>query len=70
MRCEPHPTLSPTDLPLAPYGAPGRQIRKECIFAPAGQALLRKNAPRTGKAGPADYIEGGCPLHIPLVLFQ
>ena len=41
-----------------PFRAPGRQIRKECIFAPAGQALLRKNAPRDVHAAAADYNQG------------
>ena len=40
------------------FDTPGRQIRKERIFAPAGQALLRKNAPRGVHAAAADYHQG------------
>ena len=40
--------------------------RKETIFAPGWQAILRENGPRPGKAGPADRTEGACgPLQIP-----
>ena len=54
------------DLPVGPEGPPGRQIRKESIFALGWQANLRKNAPRAVHAGAADYTEGGCgPLQIP-----
>ena len=67
----PLPTLSPTDLPLVPIGTPGRQIRKESIFAPGWQANLRKNAPRTGKAGTADLSSGGgFPLITPTLTWQ
>ena len=41
------------------YGAPGRKRCKESIFALAGQALLRKNAPRTAHVAAADYTWRG-----------
>ena len=43
-----------------PFGTPGRKRRKESIFALAGHALLRKNAPRSAQAAAADYIWRGC----------
>ena len=42
------------------YGAPGRKRCKESIFALAGQALLRKNAPRTAHVAAADYSWRDC----------
>ena len=43
-----------------PFGTPGRKRCKESIFALAGQALLRKNAPRTAHVAAADYTWSGC----------
>ena len=43
-----------------PCGTPGRKRRKESIFALAGHALLRKNAPRTAQVAAADYTRRGC----------
>ncbi len=43
-----------------PCGTPGRKRRKESIFALAGQALLRKNAPRTAHVAAADCTWRGC----------
>ncbi len=41
---------APSDLPLAPYGAPGRQIRKE--------VFLMENPVLTGKAAENDHTRG------------
>ena len=43
-----------------PCGTPGRKRRKESIFALAGHALLRKNAPRSAQVAAADYTWRGC----------
>ena len=63
--CDP-PTEPPNGFASRTFGPPGRQIRKVCIFAPQKwggllfltMILLRKNTPRTGEAGPADYDQG------------
>ena len=52
------PTEPPDGFASRVFDAPGRQIRKVRIFAPAGQALLRKNAPRGVHAAAADFHQG------------
>ena len=47
-----------TDLPLALSGLPGGKSARNAFYAPAVQALLRKNAPRDVHAAAADCNQG------------
>ena len=60
------PIGSPLAFASRPFGTPGRQRRKVCIFAPQKWGgflflaiiLLRKNTPRGVHAAAADFNQG------------